>query len=127
MLTSSTDLVFALYNGMQRGGIENPMSVLGEKARNQLHVFMEKSQAKNTRLICAIDEMNTIEASNLHALTAFATAAGLYIIGSGQHHTNTALDYSYNVCDKPAGDGTRIKEVFLVARKLPVEDYEILQ
>lgn len=35
MLTSSTDLVFALYNGMQRGGIESPMSVLGEKARGQ--------------------------------------------------------------------------------------------
>ena len=35
MLTSSTDLVFALYNGMQRGGVESPMSVLGEKSRNQ--------------------------------------------------------------------------------------------
>lgn len=35
MLTSSTDLVFALYNGMQRGGVESPISVLGEKSRNQ--------------------------------------------------------------------------------------------
>ena len=35
MLTSSTELVFALYNGMQKGGVENPMSVLGEKARGQ--------------------------------------------------------------------------------------------
>ena len=29
MLTSATDLVFALYNGMQGGGVENPMAVLG--------------------------------------------------------------------------------------------------
>lgn len=35
LLTSSTDLVFALYNGMQKGGVENPMSVLGEKSRGQ--------------------------------------------------------------------------------------------
>lgn len=35
MLTSSTELVFALYNGMQKGGVENPMSVLGEKVRGQ--------------------------------------------------------------------------------------------
>ena len=29
MLTSATDLVFALYNGMQGGGVENPMAILG--------------------------------------------------------------------------------------------------
>ena len=87
-----------------------------------LHMFLENSQADNTHLICAIDEMNTIEASNLHALTEFATAAGMYIIGSGQHHTNTALDYSYNVFDIPAGDGTRIKEISLDARELTEEE-----
>lgn len=70
-----------------------------------LHIVLEKGQAPNTRLICAIDEMNTIEASNLDALTDFATAAGLYIIGSGQHHTKSALDYSYNVWDERDEDG----------------------
>lgn len=35
MLTSSTDLVFVLYNGMPRGGVENPISQLGEKSRGQ--------------------------------------------------------------------------------------------
>ena len=29
MLTSATDLVFVLYNGMQGGGVENPMAILG--------------------------------------------------------------------------------------------------
>jgi hypothetical protein len=67
-----------------------------------LHLFLEKHQAPNTRLICAIDEMNTIEAKNLDALTVFASAAGLFIIGSGQHHTKSALDYSYNVFDDSA-------------------------
>ena len=49
--------------------------------------------------------MNTIEARNLDALTDFASAAGLYIIGSGQHHTKSALDYSYNVWDDRGDDG----------------------
>ena len=35
MLTSSTELVFVLYNGMSRGGVENPRSELGEKYRGQ--------------------------------------------------------------------------------------------
>lgn len=29
MLTNATDLVFALYNGMQSGGVDNPMALLG--------------------------------------------------------------------------------------------------
>ena len=48
-----------------------------------LHVFLEKNQAENTRLICAIDEMNTISAYNLDVLTRFADAAGMIMIGSG--------------------------------------------
>ena len=35
MLTSSTDLIFVLYNGMSRGGVESPMSALGERSRSQ--------------------------------------------------------------------------------------------
>ena len=35
MLTSSTELIFVLYNGMSRGGVENPRSELGEKYRGQ--------------------------------------------------------------------------------------------
>ena len=35
MLTSSTELVFVLYNGMSRGGVENPRAELGEKHRGQ--------------------------------------------------------------------------------------------
>lgn len=80
-----------------------------------LHIVLEKGQAPNTRLICAIDEMNTIEASNLDALTDFATAAGLYIIGSGQHHTKSALDYSYNVWDERDEDGVVHKFVSMDA------------
>lgn len=62
-----------------------------------LMIVMGKKQAPNTRLVCPIDEINKIEAVNLDRLTEFATAAGMYIIGSGQHHTQSALDYSYNV------------------------------
>ena len=80
-----------------------------------LHIVLEKNQAKNTRLICAIDEMNTIEARNLDALTDFASAAGLYIIGSGQHHTKSALDYSYNVWDERGEDGVVYKYVSMDA------------
>ena len=80
-----------------------------------LHLFLEKRQAQNTRLICAIDEMNTIEARNLDALTEFASKAGLYIIGSGQHHTKSALDYSYNVWDEPSGNGERNKYISMDA------------
>ena len=80
-----------------------------------LHIVLEKNQAKNTRLICAIDEMNTIEARNLDALTDFASAAGLYIIGSGQHHTKSALDYSYNVWDERGDDGVVYKYVSMDA------------
>ncbi|MBQ8071193.1 MAG: hypothetical protein IJ202_10125 [Bacteroidales bacterium] len=35
MLSSSTDLVFALYGGMQRGGVENPASLLSGNSRSQ--------------------------------------------------------------------------------------------
>ena len=34
MLTNATDLVFTLYNGMQGGGVENPMAVLGSRVAN---------------------------------------------------------------------------------------------
>lgn len=88
-----------------------------------LHIVLEKNQAPNTRLICAIDEMNTIEARNLDALTDFATAAGLFIIGSGQHHTKSALDYSYNVWDERGEDGVVNKYVSMDAQELePVPD-----
>ena len=80
-----------------------------------LHIVLEKNQAANTRLICAIDEMNTIEARNLDALTDFATAAGMFIIGSGQHHTKSALDYSYNVWDERSEGGKVYKYVSMDA------------
>lgn len=35
MLTSSSELVFVLYNGMPRGGVESPMSALSERSRSQ--------------------------------------------------------------------------------------------
>ena len=35
LLTNSTELVFVLYNGMSRGGVENPRAELGERHRNQ--------------------------------------------------------------------------------------------
>lgn len=35
MLKTSTELVFVLYNGMSKGGVENPRSELGEKYRGQ--------------------------------------------------------------------------------------------
>ncbi len=92
-----------------------------------LHIFLEKNQAENTRLICAIDEMNTISPSNLHALLEFATAARMYIICSGQNHTTSALDYSYNVYDEPATDGTRIKGVSLDARDVGKEDTALVE
>ena len=59
--------------------------------------------------------MNTIEARNLDALTDFATAAGMYIIGSGQHHTKSALDYSYNVWDERSEGGNVYKYVSMDA------------
>lgn len=83
-----------------------------------LHIILGKGQAKNARLICAIDEMNTIEARNLDALKEFAEAAGLYIFGSGQHHTQSALDYSYNVWDERDGDGNLVKCIELEAEKV---------
>ena len=83
-----------------------------------LHIVLEKHQAANTRLVCAIDEMNTIEARNLDALTDFATAAGLYIIGSGQHHTKSVLDYSYDVWDEREEDGVVYKFVSMDANRI---------
>ena len=35
LLKNNTELVFVLYNGMSRGGVENPRTELGEKYRNQ--------------------------------------------------------------------------------------------
>ena len=90
-----------------------------------LHIVLERNQAKNTRLICAIDEMNTIEARNLDALTDFASAAGLYIIGSGQHHTKSALDYSYNVWDERGDDGVVYKYVSMDAMESTTIEDEI--
>ena len=83
-----------------------------------LHIILGKGQAGNSRLICAIDEMNTIEARNLDALKEFAEAAGLFIFGSGQHHTQSALDYSYNVWDERDEDGNLIKCIELEAEKV---------
>ena len=83
-----------------------------------LHIILGKGQARNARLICAIDEMNTIEARNLDALKIFAEAAGLFIFGSGQHHTQSALDYSYNVWDERDGDGNLIKCIELEAERI---------
>ena len=65
--------------------------------------------------------MNTIEARNLDALTDFASAAGLYIIGSGQHHTKSALDYSYNVWDERGEDGGVYKYVSMDAMESTLE------
>ena len=87
-----------------------------------LHVFLEKNQAENTRLICAIDEMNTISAYNLDVLTRFADAAGMIMIGSGQDHTKAVLDYAYNVYDITQADGSRIKEISLDATRLKESD-----
>ena len=87
-----------------------------------LHVFLEKNQAENTRLICAIDEMNTISAYNLDVLTRFADAAGMIMIGSGQDHTKAVLDYAYNVYDITQADGSRIKEISLDATRLRESD-----
>ena len=83
-----------------------------------LHIVLGRGQAKNSRLICAIDEMNTIEARNLDALKEFAEAAGLHIFGSGQHHTQSALDYSYNVWDERDGDGNLVKCIELEVEKV---------
>ncbi|MBO6044539.1 MAG: ATP-binding protein [Bacteroidales bacterium] len=80
-----------------------------------LHIILGRGQAGNARLICAIDEMNTIEARNLNALKQFAEAAGLFIFGSGQHHTQSALDYSYNVWDERDEDGNLNKYVSMDA------------
>ena len=80
-----------------------------------LHIILGRGQDENARLICAIDEMNTIEARNLDALKQFAEAAGLFIFGSGQHHTQSALDYSYNVWDERDEDGNLNKYVSLDA------------
>ena len=52
------------------------------------------------------------------ALKEFAEAAGLYIFGSGQHHTQSALDYSYNVWDERDGDGNLVKCIELEAEKV---------
>ena len=90
-----------------------------------LHIVLEKHQAENTRLICAIDEMNTIEARNLDALTDFATAAGLFIIGSGQHHTKSVLDYSYDVWDEREEDGVVYKHVSMDASRIDILDNEV--
>ncbi|MBQ6578016.1 MAG: ATP-binding protein [Bacteroidales bacterium] len=87
-----------------------------------LHIFLEKNQAENTKLICAIDEMNTISAYNLDVLTRFADAAGMIMIGSGQDHTKAVLDYAYNVYDITQADGSRIKEISLDATRLKEND-----
>ena len=87
-----------------------------------LHVFLEKNQAENTRLICAIDEMNTISAYNLDVLTRFADAASMVMIGSGQDHTKAVLDYAYNVYDVIQTDGSRIKGISLDATRLKESD-----
>lgn len=86
-----------------------------------LHVVLGKEQAENSRLICAIDEMNTIEASNLDALKEFAEAAGLFIFGSGQHHTQSALDYSYNVWDERDENGVVNKWIDMQAVKVDLQ------
>ena len=85
-----------------------------------LHLVLEKKQSGNTRLICAIDEMNTIEASNLEALSYFASKAGMFIFGSGQHHTQSVLDYSYNVWDERNPDGSVSKHVDMTAERIEV-------
>lgn len=90
-----------------------------------LHIVLEKHQAANTRLVCAIDEMNTIEARNLDALTDFATAAGLFIIGSGQHHTKSVLDYSYDVWDEREEDGVVYKFVSMDANRINLTPDEV--
>lgn len=87
-----------------------------------LHIFLAKNQAENTHLICAIDEMNTISAYNLDVLTQFASAAGMFMIGSGQDHTKAVLDYSYNVYDTIQHDGSRIKDISLDASRITEED-----
>ena len=92
-----------------------------------LHIFLQKNQADNTRLICAIDEMNTISAHNLDVLTDFASEAGMFLFGSGQNHTKAVLDYSYNVYDMPAPDGTRIKDISMDAMQYREEEDEILE
>ena len=81
-----------------------------------LKIVRGKKQAQNSKLICPIDEINKISPRNLDALTEFASQAGMYIIGSGQLHTQTALDYSYNVWNEPAADGSLIKCISLDAK-----------
>ena len=90
----------------------------GNAIKNVLSFNNPGSKAANTRLICAIDEMNTIEARNLDALTEFASAAGLYIFGSGQHHTKSALDYSYNVWDERQEDGSITKWIDMYSEQV---------
>ena len=46
MLANATDLVFALYNGMQGGGVENPMALLGSN-RGQAAPDRLRSLTKN--------------------------------------------------------------------------------
>ncbi|MBQ9713123.1 MAG: hypothetical protein IJV54_12650, partial [Bacteroidales bacterium] len=64
--------------------------------------------------------MNTIEASNLEALSYFASKAGMFIFGSGQHHTQSVLDYSYNVWDERNPDGSVSKHVDMTAERIEV-------
>ncbi len=91
-----------------------------------LMIVRGKRQAANTKLICPIDEINKIEAANLDMLTEFASNAGMYIIGSGQHHTQTALDYSYNVWNEKAPDGEFQKFIRMDARN-GKKAYEAIQ
>ena len=62
-----------------------------------LMLILTKTQAANTRIPILIDEMNELSATNLNELKKYADKAGMYLIGSGQHHTSSALDFSYNV------------------------------
>ena len=87
-----------------------------------LHIILGKGQASNSRLICAIDEMNTIEASNLDALKEFAEAAGMFLFGSGQHHTQSALDYSYNVWDERDENGNITKWIRMDAASVKFDE-----
>ena len=53
MLTNATDLVFALYNGMQGGGVENPMAVLGS---NRSQAAPDKLGALSRAGLIEVDE-----------------------------------------------------------------------
>ena len=83
-----------------------------------LHIVLEKGQAENSRLICVIDEMNTVSPLNLKALTTFAEEAGVFLLCCGQNHTQSALDYSYNVWSEKYEDGTCTKYISLDVERM---------